>query len=203
VATVAASGPTVIFVVDTSSAVTALAIVDASGTVRQEVFLPARSPDLIDRMRALVAPYQLTKVAVATGPGSFTGLRVGVSFGLGLAMGLRIPIVPLRTLELQAARSETPVTAVSEAGRGRVYYLVPGGNPALGEPKEIPKTHRLVGFVSPAMESALMDAGHAFATKQELRSFGAAAARLLESARDVTYGSLKLEYMQSISIRPQ
>jgi tRNA threonylcarbamoyl adenosine modification protein YeaZ len=193
----------VIFVADTSSAINALAILDGSGTVRQEVFLPARSPELIDRMRALVAPYKLTKVAVATGPGSFTGLRVGVSFGLGLAMGLRIPIVPLRTLELQAARSDTPVTAVSEAGRGRLYYLEPGGNPALGEPKEIPKTHRLVGFASAVTESALKDAGHVFAPEEELRSFGGAAARLLESARDVPYGSLKLEYMQSISARPQ
>jgi tRNA threonylcarbamoyl adenosine modification protein YeaZ len=193
----------VIFVADTSSAINALAILDGSGTVRQEVFLPARRPELIDRMRALVAPYKLTKVAVATGPGSFTGLRVGVSFGLGLAMGLRIPIVPLRTLELQAARSDTPVTAVSEAGRGRLYYLEPGGNPALGEPKEIPKTHRLVGFASAVTESALTDAGHVFAPEEELRSFGGAAARLLESARDVPYGSLKLEYMQSISARPQ
>jgi tRNA threonylcarbamoyl adenosine modification protein YeaZ len=193
----------VIFVADTSSAINALAILDGSGTVRQEVFLPARNPELIDRMRALVAPYRLSKVAVATGPGSFTGLRVGVSFGLGLAMGLRIPIVPLRTLELQAARSDTPVTAISEAGRGRLYYLEPGGKPALGEPNEIPKTHRLVGFVSAVTESALMDAGHVFAPEEELRSFGSAAARLLESARAVPYGSLKLEYMQSISARPQ
>jgi tRNA threonylcarbamoyl adenosine modification protein YeaZ len=192
----------VIFVADTSSAINALAILDGSGTVRQEVFLPARSPELIDRMRALVAPYRLTKVAVATGPGSFTGLRVGVSFGLGLAMGLRIPIVPLRTLPLQAARSDTPVTAISEAGRGRLYYLEPDGKPALGEPKEIPKTHPLVGFVSAVTESALTGAGHVFAPEEELRSFGGAAARLLESARAVPYGSLKLEYMQSISARP-
>jgi tRNA threonylcarbamoyl adenosine modification protein YeaZ len=194
---------TVIFVVDTSSAVSALAIVDGSGSVLQEAFLPARSPQLIEQMRALVAPYRLTRVAVATGPGSFTGLRVGVSFGLGLAMGLRIPIVPLRTLELQAARSDTPVIAISEAGRGRLYYLAPGGMPALGEPKEIPKTHRLVGFVSAATKSALEEAGHRFAPERELGSFGAAAAQLLESARDVPYGSLKLEYMQSISVRPK
>ena len=192
-----------IFVVDTSSALNALAILDASGAVRQEEFLPARSPELIDRMRSLVAAYRLTKVAVATGPGSFTGLRVGVSFGLGLAMGLRIPIVPLKTLALQAARSDAPVTAVSEAGRGRLYYLEPGGHAALGEPKEIPNTHQLVGFVSAAIESALENAGHVFASGKELRSFGGAAARLLESARDVPYGSLKLEYMQSISVRPQ
>lgn len=190
-----------IFVIDTSSALTALAILDGSGAVRHEVFLPARSPHLVERMREIATGHTLAKVAVATGPGSFTGLRMGVSFGLGLAMGLRIPIVPLRTLELQAARGDTPLTAVSEAGRGRVYYLVPAGAPALGEPTEIPKTHPLVGFVSAAVESALREAGHAFAPEPELRSFGEAAALLLESAPEVAYGSLKLEYMQSFSIR--
>src|ERR1700694_3717504 len=85
-------------------------------------------------LAGMVKGKKLTAVAVATGPGSFTGLRVGVSFGLGLAMGLRVPISPLATLAVQAARSETPATALSEAGRGRVYYLLPGGAPALGEP---------------------------------------------------------------------
>jgi tRNA threonylcarbamoyl adenosine modification protein YeaZ len=188
-----------ILVIDTSSGVSALAILDDAGAVRQEMFLPARSPELIDRMRAMASPHKLTKVAVAIGPGSFTGLRVGVSFGLGLAMGLRIPIVPLPTLELQAARSDMPVIAVSEAGRGRVYYLVPTGKPALGEPEEIPKTLSIVGFVSPPMESALREAGHNFRPDAELRSFGEAAGRMLKSAPEVAYGSLRLEYMQSFS----
>jgi len=189
----------VIFVIDTSSAVSSLAILDEAMAVRQEVFLPARSPELMDRMRALAAGATLTKVAVATGPGSFTGLRMGVSFGLGLAVGLRIPIVPLPTLDLQAARSDTPAIAVSEAGRGRVYYLVPGGKPSLGEPEEIPKTHPLVGSVSPATESSLRRAGLRFQPESELRTFAEAAAQLLKTAREVPYGSLKLEYMQSFS----
>jgi tRNA threonylcarbamoyl adenosine modification protein YeaZ len=189
----------VIFVIDTSSAVSSLAILDDSMTARQEVFLPARSPELMDRMRALASGATLTKVAVATGPGSFTGLRMGVSFGLGLAVGLRIPIVPLPTLDLQAARSDTPAIAVSEAGRGRVYYLVPGGKPSLGEPEEIPKTHALVGSVSPATESSLRRGGHRFQPESELRTFAEAAAQLLKTAREVPYRSLKLEYMQSFS----
>jgi tRNA threonylcarbamoyl adenosine modification protein YeaZ len=189
----------VIFVIDTSSAVSSLAILDDAMAVRQEVFLPARSPELMDRMRALASGATLTKVAVATGPGSFTGLRMGVSFGLGLAVGLRIPIIPLPTLGLQAARSDTPAIAVSEAGRGRVYYLVPGEKPSLGEPEEIPQTHSLVGSVSPATESSLRRAGHRFKPESELRTFAEAAAQLLKTAREVPYGSLKLEYMQSFS----
>jgi len=189
----------VIFVIDTSSAVSALAILDGEGKVLEEALLPARSPELMDRMRAMPSRQEVTKVAVATGPGSFTGLRVGVAFGLGLAIGLRIPIVPLPTLGLQAARSDEPVTALAGAGRGRVYYLVPGGRPALGEPQEIPKANELVGFVSPATEAALKEAGHVFKSEGELKSFGAAAVTILTSAREVAYGSLKLEYMQSFS----
>ncbi len=176
-----------------------LAILDPSGAVHSEMLLPARSPDLIDRMRQIAAHQRLTHVAVAIGPGSFTGLRAGVSFGLGLAMGLKIPIVPLPTLDLQAARSDEPVIAVSEAGRGRLYYLVPGGQPALGEPGELPKTHFLAGMLGPRMEAAVGEAGLRFKPVEEMRTFGQAAVHLLESAREVAYDRLRLEYMQSFT----
>ena len=188
-----------ILVIDTSSAMSSLAILDGSRAVRQEMTLPARSPDLVDRMRALASEHKVTKVAVATGPGSFTGLRMGVAFGLGLAMGLRIPIVPLPTLELQAARSDQLVTAVSEAGRGRFYYLVPGAELALGEPNDIPTSHSLVGRVLPSSEASLLKAGHRFKPESELRHFAEAAGELLKTAREVPYSSLKLEYMQSFA----
>ena len=188
-----------ILVIDTSSAFSALAILDESGSVVEEAFLPARSPELTGRLRALAARHEVTRVAVATGPGSFTGLRVGVSFGLGLAMGLRVPIVPLPTLALQAARSDTPVTGLSEAGRGRFYYLVPDGKAALGAPADIPTSHSLVGMLAPSSEASLQQAGHRFKPESELRPFVEAAAQLLRTAREVPYDSLKLEYMQSFS----
>jgi tRNA threonylcarbamoyl adenosine modification protein YeaZ len=164
---------------------------------RSEEFIPSRDPQLIAYLRRTAQLNTITKVAVATGPGSFTGLRKGVSFGLGLAMGLRIPIVPLPTLGLQAARSDQPVTAVSEAGRGRFYYLVPGEEPALGEPAEIPTSHDLVGRVTASSEASLQKAGHRFKPESELRPFVEAALELLKTAREVPYDSLKLEYMQS------
>ena len=189
-----------ILVIDTSSALSALALIDPSEEViREERHASGRSFDLPARYRALADGAQLTKVAVATGPGSFTGLRVGVSFGLGLAIGLRIPIVPLATLKIQAARSDEPVLAVAEAGRGRVYYAKPGAPPAIGEPAELPNELAVVGWLRPATQAALEVAGLHFKAESGLRSFGAAAARVLESAGEVAYGSLKLEYMQSFS----
>jgi tRNA threonylcarbamoyl adenosine modification protein YeaZ len=187
----------VILVIDTSATTAAVATIDESGW--SEEFMPSRDPELLAFLRRTAQVNKITKVAVATGPGSFTGLRKGVSFGLGLAMGLRIPIVPLPTLELQAARSAEPVTAISEAGRGRFYYLVPGGDIALGEPAEIPTSHPLVGRRLPAAEEAFEKAGHWFKPEGELRPFSEAAALLLKTAREVPYDSLKLEYVQTFS----
>jgi tRNA threonylcarbamoyl adenosine modification protein YeaZ len=189
----------VIFVLDTSSARSALALIRQDGTVvAEETHESGRTFDLPGRFRTMTADHTLTRIAVATGPGSFTGLRVGVSFGLGVAIGLAIPIVPLRTLEVQAARSDSPVLAVAEAGRGRVYSLAPGSEAQLTGPEELPANIQAVGWLKPATESALRSAGIQFLPEAELRSFGPAAARLLESASEVAYGSLRLEYMQAL-----
>jgi tRNA threonylcarbamoyladenosine biosynthesis protein TsaB len=136
---------------------------------------------------------------VATGPGSFTGLRVGVSFGLGLAMGLKVPIVPLPTLAIQAARSSEPALAVSEAGRGRVYHQAPGRDVGLAEPGELPGEWPAVGWLRPATQEALIAAGVRMQDESRLRSFGAAAALVLETAREVPYDSLRVEYMHSFA----
>lgn len=191
-----------IFVIDTSSARSALALLDEKGDViREELHLSGPSFDLPARFRELAAGMRLTRVAVATGPGSFTGLRVGVSFGLGLAKGLGIPIVPLRTLELQAARSGEPVLALAEAGRGRVYFRTSVGGQGLGAPAELARDQEAVGWLRPGTEQAVLDAGLRFRPENALKSFGEAAAGMLEEAAEVAYGSLKLEYMQSFSPR--
>ena len=187
-----------ILVIDTSSSTAGVAVL---GESPQEYLLSARSQELLPLLRRIVAESTVTGVAVATGPGSFTGLRVGVSFGLGLAVGLKIPIVPLPSLGLQAARSERPVTAVVEAGRGRFYFQVVGGDMRLGEPAEIPTTHPIVGRLSPAGEAALTGAGHRLLPENELRTFAVAATILLETANEVAYGSLEIEYMQSFRAR--
>ncbi len=67
-------------------------------------------------------PADLKALAVALGPGSFTGLRIGLAFGKGLALARHIPIVGIPTLDFLAAAqapSELPLLAVLQAGRGR------------------------------------------------------------------------------------
>lgn len=183
-----------ILVIDTSSSRSAIAVVGGRDLIfgsREPIPLNALVPD----------PREVEKVVIATGPGSFTGLRRGASFGIGLAMGLGIPLVPVPTLDLQAARGGGQFTALSEAGRGRYYYLAPGGKAALGGPDEIPRDRVLVGLLSSASQATLEAHGLMLAADGDLQTVGQAAERLLKSAPEVPYGSVKLEYMQSFGAK--
>jgi len=65
----------------------------------------------------------LSGVAVTRGPGSFTGLRVGMAVAKGLALARGLPLVGVPTLDVVAAaqgQDRRPLYAVLQAGRGRI-----------------------------------------------------------------------------------
>jgi tRNA threonylcarbamoyladenosine biosynthesis protein TsaB len=65
----------------------------------------------------------LGALAVALGPGSFTGLRIGMALSKGLALARHLPIVGIPTLDILAAAQpirRTRLAAVLRAGRGRL-----------------------------------------------------------------------------------
>ncbi|MBN2241274.1 MAG: tRNA (adenosine(37)-N6)-threonylcarbamoyltransferase complex dimerization subunit type 1 TsaB [Acidobacteria bacterium] len=67
----------------------------------------------------------LNLVAVGTGPGSFTGIRIGIATGLGLAQSLSVPfagISGMEALAFQARFLEESVGVVLNARRSQVYY---------------------------------------------------------------------------------
>jgi tRNA threonylcarbamoyladenosine biosynthesis protein TsaB len=64
---------------------------------------------------------RLDRIGVTVGPGSFTGLRVGIAFAKGLAAALTLPAVGIGALEALAADSEGLVFAVIDARRDQVY----------------------------------------------------------------------------------
>jgi tRNA threonylcarbamoyladenosine biosynthesis protein TsaB len=78
----------------------------------------------------------LTRIAVTVGPGSFTGLRVGLAFAKGLATALSIPCVGVNTLEALAAGvpGRGFVAAVLDARMSQVYLQVFDGGVALMAP---------------------------------------------------------------------
>ncbi|TAG23810.1 MAG: tRNA (adenosine(37)-N6)-threonylcarbamoyltransferase complex dimerization subunit type 1 TsaB, partial [Rhodobacterales bacterium] len=63
----------------------------------------------------------LRAIAVGTGPGNFTGVRIAVAAARGLALGLGIPAVGVTRLEALAEGLPRPLTVVEDARRGEVY----------------------------------------------------------------------------------
>lgn len=115
--------------------------------------LPALVNDLLAQAGAGFP--DLSKIAVTLGPGSFAGIRVGVSFARGLALALDVPVVGISTLramaEPVARRESRPVMAALDAKRGGLWCAVfdIDANP-LSEPAEL---------VPEAAARLLLDAG--------------------------------------------
>jgi len=73
--------------------------------------------------RCNVKPQDLSLLVVALGPGTFTGLRIGLAFAKGLAFSLHIPIIGVPTFEYMAAAqpiSTVPLAVILPAGRKRL-----------------------------------------------------------------------------------
>ena len=72
-----------------------------------------------------LAPRDIAAVAVAIGPGAFTGLRVGIGAAKGFHLATGIPLIGVSTLEAAAlpfAACRHPIVATVPAGRGRLVW---------------------------------------------------------------------------------
>ena len=78
---------------------------------------------------------ELSGLVVGTGPGSFTGMRLGLAAARGLAFALGLPVAGVSTLDALAAGARGAVPVV-DAGRREVFTLV-GGEPVVCPPQEV------------------------------------------------------------------
>lgn len=119
-----------ILAIDTSTARLGIAVYNGTEVLgeniwtspnRHTVALATAIDELLANLE--VEKKKLKAVAVALGPGSFTSLRVGLSFAKGFSLGMGIPVVGIPTLDIIAAQQplgEDPLCAFLQAGRGKL-----------------------------------------------------------------------------------
>lgn len=120
----------VLLAIDTSTDTASLALVNDQNTVAELTWRSGLNHTIqllpnLDQLFRLTATTigSLSAVIVALGPGSFNGLRVGISTAKGIAFSLGIPIVGIDSLEVAAyqyAETCLPVCAVFGAGRNEI-----------------------------------------------------------------------------------
>jgi tRNA threonylcarbamoyladenosine biosynthesis protein TsaB len=95
-------------------------LVEDMATGQAERLFPALDELLAS---AGIAYPDLTRIAVTTGPGSFTGLRIGLSAARGLGLALNIPVLGIPSLlALSLSAQCDPVAVLLDAKRGEAYF---------------------------------------------------------------------------------
>ncbi|MGD8603005.1 MAG: tRNA (adenosine(37)-N6)-threonylcarbamoyltransferase complex dimerization subunit type 1 TsaB [Anaerolineales bacterium] len=140
-----------ILAIDTATRMIGLALHDGNQVLAESMWLAGRkhtvnlAPELAMMLRRNeIAITDLTAVAVASGPGSYTGLRIGLALAKGLCLAHNMPLAAVPTLDILAAaqpRSKLPMLAVIEVGRKRLagvwYKWGRGGWKAQSEPENL------------------------------------------------------------------
>lgn len=115
--------------IDTSGSDQALSLLDGSRTLARADWNRSRDdPPVLVRLQALMreggaGPDDLEAIAAGRGPGSFTGLRIGLSLAAGIAYARHLPLYLLDSLPILAGRGrpEPATVALRDAGHGEVY----------------------------------------------------------------------------------
>src|SRR5438105_14672848 len=147
---------------DTATAVATSALVDDGEVLGERV---SRAQTLLEDVDALLRqggahPRDLDALAVGIGPGSFTGVRIGLAAARGLALALELPAAGVSTLAALAAGAPGALPVI-DARRREVFTLAAHGEPMCARPEELelPPGTLCVGDGAVRYRATLEDAG--------------------------------------------
>jgi tRNA threonylcarbamoyladenosine biosynthesis protein TsaB len=195
----------VIVAIDAASTDLSVAVVSEDGAVvaedgwtsaqRQSAEVLPRLLDLLRRAGRSVS--DVSAVAVGTGPGSFTGLRVAMALGKGLAVGLGARLVGVPSLGAWLATEPEAVAAVARAGAREAYLLERGAHaPRIVDRDALAAHARTLRVVAPRELAEAFGLAGAYAPRAAAAIARAAVDRLrADDADDV--GSLEPIYVRA------
>jgi len=216
--------------IDTASEMASVAVSDEGRLVAEISWQCRRNHSVellptIDRLLSLARCERsdLSALFVCTGPGGYTGLRVGMSAAKGLAYARKLRMVGVGRLGLDAypqAAFDGPIVAVHKAGRGELAWASYQGSPwrelsapRLSKPDELASQLEpgmlVVGEIDEKLESAIIDANVnvAYAPKvASVRRAGALAElgfERLSQGKGAEPALLKPVYLRPPAIGPQ
>lgn len=144
-----------LLVIDSATAACSAALV-ADGRVldaRHELVGRGHAERLLPMIAELIGSRRPDSILVDCGPGSFTGIRVGLAAAHGLAIGWGVPLSGYSSLALLAAAAGTrPAAAALRGGHGELFVQSYGGDPI--EPLDEARS------LAPAAAAAAIAAGH-------------------------------------------
>jgi tRNA threonylcarbamoyladenosine biosynthesis protein TsaB len=116
----------VILAIDTSTAACSAALFDSDGKCvahRDELIGRGHSERLVPMLDELLEGRRATQILVGVGPGSFTGIRVGIAAAQGLAIAWACDLSGMSSLALLAANANADgdVAAVVDGGHGELF----------------------------------------------------------------------------------
>jgi tRNA threonylcarbamoyl adenosine modification protein YeaZ len=133
-----------LLVIDSATAACSVALLDADGAVldaAHEVVNRGHAERLLPMIEAVLAGRRPDAILVDCGPGSFTGLRVGIAAARGLAIGWNVPVAGYSSMALIAAASGAAEASIALlGGHGELFVQDYGGDPIapLGELRSLP-----------------------------------------------------------------
>jgi tRNA threonylcarbamoyladenosine biosynthesis protein TsaB len=145
-----------ILALDTSTAACTAALLMPNGTIvasRDEVIGRGHAERLVPMVQEMLDGHVPNRLLVGVGPGSFTGLRVGIAAAHGMAIGWSVPLSGMNSLALLAA--------AAPPGEGKIAAAVAGGHGELFvqtfNRKKLTATGPILNL-SPAAAAAKVDA---------------------------------------------
>ena len=116
--------------IDTATQLAGLALYDHGRVWAEEIWHSAmtHTVELMPRIQRMLSTYQvavesLAGIGVSLGPGSFTGLRIGLAAAKGMALPYRLALIGVPTLDVEVypfQEAGQPVWGIIQAGRGRI-----------------------------------------------------------------------------------